>query len=73
VGALLPVLPYLLGATALWPAALVALAGLFLCGAVVARVTARPWWFSGLRQLALGAAAAAITYGLGSVLDTAIG
>jgi VIT1/CCC1 family predicted Fe2+/Mn2+ transporter len=73
VGALLPVLPYLLGATALWPAALVALAGLFVCGAVVARVTARPWWFSGLRQLALGAAAAAITYGLGSILDTAIG
>jgi VIT1/CCC1 family predicted Fe2+/Mn2+ transporter len=73
VGALLPVLPYLLGATALWPAALLALAGLFLCGALVARVTARPWWFSGLRQLALGAAAATLTYGLGSLLDTAIG
>ncbi|MGP3972282.1 VIT1/CCC1 transporter family protein [Streptomyces sp. 6N223] len=73
VGALLPVLPYLLGATTLWPAALVALAGLFVCGAVVARVTARPWWFSGLRQLGLGAAAAAVTYGLGSVLGTAIG
>jgi VIT1/CCC1 family predicted Fe2+/Mn2+ transporter len=72
-GALLPVLPYLLGATALWPAALVALAGLFLCGAVVARVTARPWWLSGLRQLSLGAAAAAGTYGLGSLLGTTLG
>ncbi|MGC5411023.1 VIT1/CCC1 transporter family protein, partial [Streptomyces sp. DT225] len=52
LGALLPVLPFLLGADALWPAVLLALAGLFGCGAVVARVTARSWWFSGLRQLA---------------------
>jgi VIT1/CCC1 family predicted Fe2+/Mn2+ transporter len=73
VGALLPVLPYLLGATALWPAALLALVGLFACGAVVARVTARSWWFSGLRQLCLGAAAAAVTYGLGALLGTALG
>ncbi len=65
LGALLPVLPYLLGATALWPAVLCALIGLFACGALVARVTARSWWYSGLRQLALGAAAAAVTYGLG--------
>lgn len=54
LGALLPLLPFLLGATALWPALLLALVGLFGCGAVVARVTARTWWFSGLRQLVLG-------------------
>ncbi|AXK37811.1 hypothetical protein DVA86_31820 [Streptomyces armeniacus] len=72
-GAVLPVLPYLFGATALWPAVLLALLGLFACGAVVARVTARPWWFSGLRQLALGGAAAAVTYGLGAVFGTAVG
>ncbi|WP_405013829.1 VIT1/CCC1 transporter family protein [Kitasatospora sp. NBC_01539] len=73
VGALLPVLPYLLGATALWPALLLATAGLFLCGAVVARVTARSWWFSGLRQLVLGGAAAGLTYLLGSVIGGRIG
>lgn len=73
LGAVLPVIPYLAGATALWPAVLLALLGLFLCGAVVARVTARPWWFSGLRQLALGGAAAAVTYGLGAVFGTALG
>ncbi|MGX2997821.1 VIT1/CCC1 transporter family protein [Streptomyces sp. JNUCC 64] len=73
LGALLPVLPYLLGADALWPAVLVALAGLFLCGAVVARVTARSWWYSGLRQLALGGAAAALTYLLGALIGTAVG
>lgn len=73
LGALLPVLPYLLGATSLWPAVLLALTGLFLCGAVVARVTARTWWFSGLRQLALGGAAAGVTYALGALFGTTIG
>ncbi|GGZ48975.1 VIT1/CCC1 transporter family protein [Streptomyces bluensis] len=72
LGALLPVLPYLLGATVLWPAVLLALAGLFGCGAVVARVTARTWWFSGLRQLALGGAAAGVTYALGSLFGAAL-
>jgi VIT1/CCC1 family predicted Fe2+/Mn2+ transporter len=73
LGALLPLLPYLLGASSLWPAVLLALAGLFLCGAVVAKVTARTWWFSGLRQLALGGAAAGVTYALGSLFGTAVG
>src|ERR671927_80708 len=73
LGALLPVLPYLLGATALWPAVLLALFGLFACGAVVAKVTARTWWYSGLRQLALGGAAAGVTYALGSLFGTAVG
>lgn len=73
VGALLPVVPYLLGATTLWPAVLLALAGLFACGAAVARVTARSWWFSGLRQLLLGGAAAAVTYGLGALFGAAVG
>ncbi|MER7399419.1 VIT1/CCC1 transporter family protein [Streptomyces sp. NPDC000151] len=73
LGALLPVLPYLLGASALWPALLLALLGLFGCGAVVARVTARSWWYSGLRQLALGGAAAGVTYLLGTLFGTAVG
>jgi VIT1/CCC1 family predicted Fe2+/Mn2+ transporter len=73
LGALLPVLPYLFGATALWPAVLLSLFGLFACGAVVARVTARTWWFSGLRQLALGGAAAGVTYALGGLFGIAVG
>jgi VIT1/CCC1 family predicted Fe2+/Mn2+ transporter len=73
LGALLPVLPYLLGTAALWPAVLLALFGLFVCGAVVARVTARSWWYSGLRQLILGGAAAAVTFGLGALFGTAVG
>jgi len=72
VGALLPVLPYVLGVDALWPAAIIALLGLFVCGAVVTQVTSRPWWFGGLRQLVLGAAAAALTYAFGSFVGTGL-
>ncbi|GAA1224813.1 VIT1/CCC1 transporter family protein [Kitasatospora nipponensis] len=73
LGALLPLLPYLLGATSLLPALLLAVLGLFLCGAVVARVTARSWWFSGMRQLVLGGAAAGVTYLLGYLIGGHVG
>ncbi|MGP4025052.1 VIT1/CCC1 transporter family protein [Actinomadura sp. 3N407] len=70
VGAILPVLPYLLGASSLWPAAIIAALGLFGAGALVSRITARPWWFGGARQLLFGAAAAVITYGVGALIGT---
>jgi VIT1/CCC1 family predicted Fe2+/Mn2+ transporter len=70
LGAFLPVLPYLLGASNLWPAGILAAIGLFSAGALVSRVTARSWWFSGLRQLLLGGAAAAFTFGVGSLIGT---
>ena len=70
IGACLPVLPYLLGAANLWPAALLAAVGLFVAGALVSRVTARSWWYGGLRQLILGGAAAAITFAVGSLIGT---
>ncbi|MQA83473.1 MAG: hypothetical protein GEV03_02285 [Streptosporangiales bacterium] len=72
VGAVLPVLPYLVGATELWPAAGVAGVGLFIAGALASRVTARSWLFSGLRQLLLGTAAAAITFGVGSLVGVGL-
>lgn len=68
LGALLPLIPYLFGAPSLWPAAIIAAIGLFGAGALVSRVTARSWWFSGVRQLLLGGVAAALTFGLGSLL-----
>ena len=70
VGACLPVVPYLMGAAELWPAAVLAAVGLFTAGALVSHVTARPWWFGGLRQLLLGGAAAAITFGVGALIGT---
>ncbi|WP_370064536.1 VIT1/CCC1 transporter family protein [Streptacidiphilus sp. MAP5-3] len=73
LGALLPLLPYLLGATSLLPAVVLSIAGLFLCGAVVSKVTARTWWFGGFRQLALGGAAAGVTFLLGQLIGGHIG
>ena len=68
IGAFLPLLPYLLGAEGLWPALVLTLTGLFLCGALVTRLTPRPWWYGGARQVLIGAVAAAVTYGVGSLV-----
>ncbi|HEU4539579.1 MAG TPA: VIT1/CCC1 transporter family protein [Jiangellaceae bacterium] len=73
IGAIIPVLPYLLGANALLPGIVVSLVGLFAAGAVVTRMTSRPWWFGGLRQLFLGAIAAALTYGIGNLVGAGLG
>jgi VIT1/CCC1 family predicted Fe2+/Mn2+ transporter len=73
LGAFIPLLPFLLGATTLVPAAILAGVGLFVSGAAVARYTARPWWFSALRQLGVGALAAGVTYGLGALVGHGLG
>jgi vacuolar iron transporter family protein len=68
VGAVVPLLPYLLGLSNLWAALGVGGFGLFLAGALVARFTKRRWWTSGARQLVLGGLAAAATYGIGTLI-----
>ena len=70
VGAFIPLLPFLLGARNLLIAGLLAALALFALGAAVSRFTARTWWFSGLRQLFVGAIAAAVTFGAGAALGT---
>jgi VIT1/CCC1 family predicted Fe2+/Mn2+ transporter len=72
LGASLPLLPYVLGANGLLPALLLTLLGLFLCGALVTRLTPRPWWYGGARQVLIGAVAAAVTYGVGSLVDVGL-
>ena len=72
LGALVPVLPYLLGATSLLLAVGLALLALFATGALFSRFTSRGAVYSGTRQLLLGSAAAAATYGIGSVVGTAV-
>lgn len=72
VGAVLPLLPYLFGASALWPAALLAALGLFACGAFVTKFTPRSWWYGGTRQLVVGALAAVVTYVIGSLVGTGV-
>ncbi|NEA33024.1 VIT1/CCC1 transporter family protein [Streptomyces sp. SID13031] len=73
VGALIPLLPYLLGASSVLPSLIMSLTALFICGAVVSRVTSRSWWYSGLRQLILGGTAAALTYFVGTLVGPGIG
>lgn len=72
LGAFLPLLPYLLGAGSFVPAAVITGTALFVAGAAVSFVTPKSWWFSGLRQLAFGAAAALVTYTVGSLVGTGL-
>jgi vacuolar iron transporter family protein len=75
-GAAVPLAPFLLGAAAmsgLWAALVTTLTALFVCGAIVAKVTVRSWWWSGLRQMLLGGAAAAVTYVFGSLVGAGLG
>src|SRR3954468_8442546 len=72
VGALVPLLPYVAGAHVLWPTLIVAAAALVALGAAVARFTDRPWWQGAVRQLALGAAAVGITYGVGNAFGVGL-
>jgi VIT1/CCC1 family predicted Fe2+/Mn2+ transporter len=65
VGALIPLLPYLLGFSSLAAALILAGAAALVGGGTVARITSRPIWRGALRQLALVAVAAALTYGIG--------
>ena len=73
LGAVIPLLSYLAGVETPWPAIVLSLIGLFGCGAVVTRVTARSWWFGGLRQLVLGGAAAGLTYLVGEAVGSQLG
>lgn len=72
VGALIPLLPYLLGSTSLLLALGVGGLGLIGAGAVAAHFTGRPWWFGAGRQLLLGAAAAGVTYLIGLMIGTGL-
>jgi VIT1/CCC1 family predicted Fe2+/Mn2+ transporter len=71
-GAFVPLLPYVAGAQALWVSLVVAAAALAGLGASVARFTERPPWRGAARQLALGAAAAGVTYGVGSAFGVGL-
>lgn len=73
LGAIVPLLPYLLGASSFLASAILSAVGLFGAGAFVSRFTSRGWLYSGTRQLVLGALAAAVTYGIGAAVGTSVG
>jgi VIT1/CCC1 family predicted Fe2+/Mn2+ transporter len=68
VGAILPLLPYLVGVPVLGVSMIITAVALLVGGMVVGRLTGRSLLRSGLRQLALGAVAVAVTYGIGRLI-----
>ena len=68
LGALVPLLPYLVGLPYLAATLLITAVALTAGGIIVGRLTGRPMLRSGLRQFLLGALAIAVTFGVGSLI-----
>jgi VIT1/CCC1 family predicted Fe2+/Mn2+ transporter len=72
-GALVPLLPYLVGFAELAYTLGITAVALVVGGMVVGRLTGRPMLRSGLRQLALGAVAVGVTFAVGSLIGSHAG
>lgn len=74
-GSLCPVLGLVLasGTHALWLALAFSVAGLFAIGACTSIFTGRGVLFSGVRQMAIGLGAAAVTFALGRLIGVSLG
>ena len=73
-GAIIPVLPFLFGGgdMALAVSFVASLVGLFVLGALVSLLTGRNLFFSGFRQVGLGAAAAIVTFTVGRIIGVGV-
>ncbi|WP_395311007.1 VIT1/CCC1 transporter family protein [Mycobacterium sp. AMU20-3851] len=72
IGAIIPLIPYLLGYESLWAGLACGGVGLLIAGAVAAGFTRRSRLLGGLRQLAFGFVAIAATYGVGSLIGVTV-
>jgi vacuolar iron transporter family protein len=69
IGAVVPLIPYLLGYQSL-PAGLICGAvGLLIAGGTAASFTSRPIWWGSLRQMLFGGIAIGATYVVGTLID----
>jgi len=75
IGAVIPVIPFLFGGgdAVLLLSFGMSLVALFILGALVSMLTGRSLVFSGLRQVAIGAAAAIVTNMVGRVIGVSVG
>ena len=76
IGALVPLLPFFLGAqlpNAAWIGASLAALGLFATGAAMSLFTGRHALRSGLRMLLIGVAAGAVTWAIGHAIGAQVG
>ncbi|TDO45691.1 VIT1/CCC1 family predicted Fe2+/Mn2+ transporter [Kribbella sp. VKM Ac-2527] len=71
-GAVIPLLPFIFGAASVLPALLLSALGLLVTGGIIGKITARPFWYGGGRQLLLGGLSAAITYLIGLAVGTGL-
>ncbi|NJC96126.1 MAG: rubrerythrin family protein [Anaerolineales bacterium] len=74
-GALFPMFPYFFwtGTLAIGLSLSVSAVGLFIIGAAITLMTGKSVWFSGSRQVLVGIAAAALTYGIGKLIGVSVG
>jgi VIT1/CCC1 family predicted Fe2+/Mn2+ transporter len=71
-GALVPLIPFLLGFGSLVAGLALGGLGLLVAGALAAVTTVTPWWLSAVRQLAFGGLAAGATYLVGWALGLSV-
>ena len=73
-GASIPVAPFFVagGTVAVGASLSLSALALFLIGSVITLFTGRSLLFSGVRQLLIGLVAAAVTYGIGSLLGVSV-
>ncbi len=74
IGAILPVIPFFFtgGLNAILISVGLSAAGLFIIGSAITLFTGRGVWFSGMRQVLFGLAAAAITFGIGKLIGVSV-
>jgi VIT1/CCC1 family predicted Fe2+/Mn2+ transporter len=72
IGAIIPLIPYLLGHESLWFGLAFGGVGLLVAGGVAARFTRKSLLLGGLRQLAFGAIAIGATYAVGTLIDAGV-
>ena len=73
-GAIIPVFPFFFmsGQMAVWTSIGLSVLGLFGIGSATSLFTGRSVWFSGMRQVLFGLAAAAVTYTVGHLIGVSI-
>lgn len=74
IGAIIPLYPFIFleGKNAIYLSIASSVVGLFGIGSAITLFTGKPVFFSGMRQVLFGLAAAAVTYGIGSLIGVSL-
>lgn len=74
IGAIIPVIPFFVtgGMNAVLYSATLSAIGLFIIGASITLFTGKSMWYSGIRQVVFGLIAAAITFGIGTLIGVSV-